>query len=153
MSDTAKKSLFDHINQITSVQNPKYWETLSDGDKKTWSNYMVIRFLSMKYDWIPVLSDIQKNIQELPPNILYKFLIDLLPKKKEYLKYIKGKNDDKYPKWVVELVSKYYECSINQADDYLSLLYDIKGGEAEILRILETYGSDPKEIKKLKLKV
>ena len=32
------KSLFDHIKQITNVQNPMYWESLDDGDKKTWSN-------------------------------------------------------------------------------------------------------------------
>ena len=38
------KSLFDHIKQITNVQNTLYWDSLSEGDKKTWSNYMVHRF-------------------------------------------------------------------------------------------------------------
>ena len=47
-----RKSLFDHITQITKVQNPKYWEQPSEEDKKTWSNYMVNRFLSMKPEWI-----------------------------------------------------------------------------------------------------
>jgi len=49
------KSLFDHIKQITNVQNPMYWESLDDGDKKTWSNYMVHRFLSMKSEWLVVV--------------------------------------------------------------------------------------------------
>ena len=53
------KSLFDHIKAITSVQSPTYWDTLEDDDKKTWSNYMVHRFLSMNPDWIEVLSEIQ----------------------------------------------------------------------------------------------
>ena len=55
-----KKSLFDHIKEITSVQNPNYWETLSEDDKKTWSNYMVHRFLSMKMEWIEVVNELQK---------------------------------------------------------------------------------------------
>ena len=28
------KSLFDHIKAITNEQNPDYWATLDDGDKK-----------------------------------------------------------------------------------------------------------------------
>ena len=29
-----KKSLFDHVNQVTSVQNPSYWDEISDDDNK-----------------------------------------------------------------------------------------------------------------------
>ena len=29
-----KKSLFDHVNQVTSVQNPNYWDEISDEDKE-----------------------------------------------------------------------------------------------------------------------
>ena len=54
------KSLFDHIKQITNVQNTLYWDSLEEGDKKTWSNYMVHRFLSMKSEWIQVVNEIQK---------------------------------------------------------------------------------------------
>ena len=67
-----KKSLFDHVNQVTAVQNPNYWEDISDEDKKTWSNYMVNRFLSMKPDWIDLVNEIQKY--PLEPKQLYKSL-------------------------------------------------------------------------------
>ena len=86
------KSLFDHIKAVTSEQNPNYWETLDEGDKKTWSNYMIHRFLSMNPDWIQVLSEIQPYTQVLEPKQLYLALIGLLPKGKYYLKYTKGKN-------------------------------------------------------------
>ena len=43
------KGLFDHIKAITSEQNPKYWDILEDDDKKTWSNYMVHRFLKTRF--------------------------------------------------------------------------------------------------------
>ena len=56
-----KKSLFDHINQITSVQNPNYWDEISEEDKKSWSNYMTHRFLSMKMEWVELVNE-YKNI-------------------------------------------------------------------------------------------
>jgi hypothetical protein len=71
-----KKSLFDHINQITSVQNPNYWNEISDEDKKTWSNYMTHRFLSMKSDWIELVNELQKY--NLSPNVLYKLYTNVL---------------------------------------------------------------------------
>ena len=77
-----KKSLFDHINQITSVQNPNYWDDISEEDKKTWSNYMTHRFLSMKMDWIEIVNEIQKY--QLEPKELYKFYTDILPKLSHY---------------------------------------------------------------------
>ena len=75
-----KKSLFDHINQITSVQNPNYWDEISDEDKKSWSNYMVNRFLSMKTDWIELVNELQKY--NLKPKELYKLYTNVLPKGK-----------------------------------------------------------------------
>ena len=30
-----RKGLFDHINQIKKIQNPKYWETLTEEDNKS----------------------------------------------------------------------------------------------------------------------
>ena len=55
-----RKSLFDHINQITATQNPNYWDEISDEDKKSWSNYMVNRFLSMNSDWMELVNELQK---------------------------------------------------------------------------------------------
>ncbi len=84
MKEHKSKTLFDHIKNITSVQNPNYWETLEEGDKKTWSNFMIHRFLSMNSEWIEVLSEIQPYTQTLEPKYLYLLLIGLLPKGKYY---------------------------------------------------------------------
>ena len=147
------KSLFDHIKAITSEQNPNYWETLSDADKKTWSNYMIHRFLSMNPDWIEILSEIQPYTQVLEPKQLYLSLIGLLPKGRYYLKYIKGKKEKKYESWVVDLLKEDYQCSFKQAEDYLEILYSTREGRENIKYICEKYGIDKKQITKLKLKV
>ena len=147
------KSLFDHIKAITSEQNPNYWETLDDGDKKTWSNYMIHRFLSMNKDWIQVLSEIQPYTQVLEPKQLYLALIGLLPKGKYYLKYTKGKNDNKYEGWLVELIIKEFSSSRKEALEYIEIFYATKEGRENIKYICEKYGIEKKQITKLKLKV
>ena len=149
----AKRTLFDHITNITSVQNPKYWDTLDDDSKKTFSNYMIHRFLSMNPDWIEVLSEIQPYTQSLEPKQLYLALIGILPKGRYYLKYVKGKKTDKYESWLVDLLKQDFNCSIKESEDYCEILYSTKEGRENIKYICEKYGVEPKLITKLKLKL
>ena len=144
-----KKSLFDHVNQVTSVQNPNYWDEISDEDKKTWSNYMINRFLSMKSDWIDLVNEVQKY--PLEPKDLYKVYTSILPKKRQWLRYVKGDKKMKYPKWGYEIVSKHLQCSMREANDAVEM-YDIShGGQAELGDILLKYGVEEKEVRKLGL--
>ena len=147
------KTLFDHIKAITSDQNPTYWDTLEEEDKKTWSNFMIHRFLSMNSEWIDLLSEIQPLTQTLEPKQLYLVMIGLLPKGKYYLKYVKGKGVGKYEKWLVDLIKQDYQCSSNQAEEYVEILYSTKEGREHIKYTCERYGIEKKLITKLKLKV
>ena len=127
--------------------------TLEDADKKTFSNYMVHRFLSMNPDWIDVLSEIQPYTQQLPPQLLYLTLIGIIPKGRYYLKYTKGKKDGKYESWLVDLLKQDFDCSKKEAEEYCEILYSTKEGRENIKYICERYGTDKKQITKLKLKV
>ena len=143
------KSLFDQIKQITDVQNPNYWSDISDEDKKSWSNYMVNRFLSMKMDWIDIVNEVQKY--DLEPEIVYKLYTNIFPKGKQWLKYIKGDKKMKYPKWVYEIVSKHLQCSMREASDAVEM-YDIShGGQSELIDILMKYGKTEQECRKIGL--
>ena len=55
-------NLFSHLKQIKEVQNPDYWDTLSDTEKKTWSTFMINRYLSMNIDWIDTIAEVQPYI-------------------------------------------------------------------------------------------
>jgi len=147
------KSLFDHIKAVTNEQDPKYWDKLEEADRKSWSNYMVLRFLSMKYEWVETIAAVQPYLQEVPPKAMYLAMIDLLPKGRHFMKYMKPKTADKYEGWLVELVANHYEVSKLEAESYLKILYNSKSGKERILQISEDYGTDPKIIKKLKIKV
>ena len=149
----AVKKLFDHINAITSEQDPKYFDKLSEEDLKSWSNFMINRFLSMKPEWVTQIADIQPYIQEAPPRAVYLALIGLIPKTRAFLKYMKPASADKYENWVIELVARKYEVSLTEAEDYVHILYQTTAGKTHIKEIAEAYGTDPKQITKLKLKI
>ncbi len=147
------KSLFDHIKAITQEQRIDYWDTLEEGDKKTWSNYMIHRFLSMNPDWIEVLSEIQPYTQVLEPRNLYLTLIGLIPKGRYYLKYTKGKKENKYESFLIDILIQDFQCSTKEAEDYCEILYATREGRENLKYICEKYGIDKKQITKLKLKV
>jgi hypothetical protein len=152
MSDKPK-TLFDHLTAITKDQDPKYWDKLEESDKKTWSNFMIHRFLSMNSDWIEVLSEIQPYTQTLEPKQLYLVLIGIIPKGRYFLKYTKGKNENKYEGWLVDLVKKDFQCSKKESEEYLEILYSTREGRENIKYICEKYGVESKQITKLKLKI
>ena len=149
MATVKKKSLFDHIKQITDVQNPNYWNDISDDDKKSWSNYMVNRFLSMKMEWVDFVNEVQRY--PLEPKELYKVYTDILPKKRQWLKYVKGDKKMKYPNWVYEIVSKHLQCSLREAKDAVEMYEISAGGQAELVDILLKHGKTEDECRKIGL--
>ena len=146
-----RKSLFDHINQITAVQNLNYWDKISDEDKKSWSNYMTHRFLSMKTDWIELVNEVQKY--NLQPKELYKLYINTLPKRKQWLKYIKRRNKMEYPNWLINIVSNDMEISKQEAYDAIEMYYLTEGGMLELGQLAQKWGIEPKKIEKAGLNV
>ena len=107
------KSLFDHINHVTQKQTQTYWDDMTDADKKSWSNYMVNRFLSMKMEWIEVVNELQKY--NLKPEELYKLYTNILPKGKQWLKYIKGDKQMEHPQCLINLVALDMKSSKKEA--------------------------------------
>ena len=138
------KSLFDHINHITSKQTKGYWDSLNETEKKQWSNYMINRFLSMKMEWTDFVNEIQKL--KLDSYQLYVVYSSILPKGKQYLKYIKKKKDPIYNTQVVQKISEYFEISQSESEDYLKLL-----SKKQIRELVSKYGYTDKELKQMGL--
>ena len=143
----ANKSLFDHINSIYQEQKKNYFQTLTDGDKKTYSAYMVNRFLSMNIHQLPLVNEIQKYT--LPNEAHYLFFATTVPRGKQYNKYVKAAKETKYEEWLVTLVARHYCVSELEAISYLDIYY--KDDKPALRSLCEKYGVDPKVIKKAKL--
>ena len=149
----AAKKLFDHLNAITSEQDPKYFDKLSEEDLKSWSNFMINRFLSMKPEWVELIATLLPLTQTLQPKEMYKLYISVIPKGKYFLKYIKGKGENKYEEFLVDLIKKDFQCSEKEANEYIEVLYSTREGRENIKYICEKYAIPKKEVTKLKLKI
>lgn len=144
-------SLFDHIKAVTQTQDKKYWDKLDESDRKSWSSYMVFRFLSMNPEWVTTVAQLQPYLQEVPPKACYLALIDVIPKTRAFLKYMKAKGEDTYEKWLVELFNKHYNTSTLESEEYVKILYSTKSGRERIKELCTMYGIESKQITKLKL--
>jgi len=147
MSETIKaKSLFDHLSGITDKKVS--WESLSEVDRKSFSPYMVNRFLSMNMDYIELINEFQKyTIGELSNRDVYKLYLDLLPKQKQFNKYIKGKKTDTYQTELVEILSKHFLISEKETLEALDMYHETS--LLPLKEIMKKYGKTEKEITKL----
>ena len=136
-------TIVDWMNQLLVHKKP--WEEHSETDRKKFSPFIINRWLSMDTDFIEIVNYFQKySIGQLKPREVYKWYCDILPKGKRFNKYIKGKKSKKYEDWLIKLLSNYYNCSKLQVTEYLELI-----DKQELKTILEMYGTDKKQIKKV----
>ena len=146
MSEKKAATLFDHLSFITDKKVS--WDSLSDVDKKSFSPYMINRFLSMNRDFIELVNEFQKyTIGTLESREVYKLYSDVLPKQKQFNKYIKGKKSDKYNPELVELIANHYLISEQVAVEYLDMLFETILNTVK--EIVKKYGKSDKEISKL----
>ena len=137
------KSIFQHLSGIK--EKKESWTSLSDMDKKSFSPFIINRWLSMNMDLLPIVNILQKyTIGFLSARDVYKVYLDFLPKKKTFDKYIKGSKSSKYNKDVLEYLSKWYGVSQREVTDYLEIL-----SKDDVINILMKYGLTEKESKKV----
>ena len=137
------KTIFQHLSGIK--EKKESWTSLSDMDKKSFSPFIINRWLSMNLDLLPIVNILQKyTIGFLSARDVYKVYLDFLPKQKTFDKYIKGSKSSKYNKDVLEYLSKWYGVSQREVTDYLEIL-----SKDDVISILTKYGLTDKEAKKL----
>jgi hypothetical protein len=144
------KELFDFLNGITTDQSTEFFDNLNDAEKKKYKNsrYMLHRFLSMNVNYSQVVNAVQKY-SAIPDRAHYLFLTNMLPKGKQYNKYIKGEKDERYETWLVELVAKHFNVSKVEAIQYLEIYYT--QNKDALIMLCKNYGIDSKTLKKAKL--
>ena len=136
-------TIIDWINQL--LVNKKHWNDFTVDEQKKFSPFIINRWLSMDKDFIEIVNEFQKYaIGTLESREVYKWYCDVLPQGKRFNRYIKGKSDKKYDKELIDIISKYFECSKLQTKEYLQLI-----SHNELIEILEKYGIENKKIKRL----
>jgi hypothetical protein len=135
------KTIFDHLAGITFKKTK--WEDLTESDQKSFSPYLINRWLSMSPQLIEIVDMFQHyTIGPLSKEHVYKLYYDILPKGKFFTKYIKGKKSDKYNKELISFLAKHYQVSKSESEEYISLL-----SKDKISTICKKYDKTDKEIK------
>lgn len=139
------KSLFDHIKGVTFRKTK--WEELSDEDAKSWSNYMIARFFSMEPEFVEVINEFQTYSNGiLSSKDYYKLLLDILPKKSIFLKYIKSKHKMEIESEILSIFCNHFELGRNEVYEYIRFLKE--NNQQELIDILKQYGTPEADITK-----
>lgn len=147
MSEVKVKTLFDHLSGMTDKKVK--WSTLTDADKKSFSSYMINRWLSMNVNYIELVNELQKYTLSgiLNSEQVYRLYYEILPKQKSFNKYIKADKATKYSEQLVDLIANHYLISTTEALDYIDILYT--SGSNQLTDIIKLYGKNDKEVKSL----
>ena len=70
----------------------------------------------------------------------------ILPKGKQYLKYIKKKKGTIYSTQVIQKIAEYFKISQSESEDYLNLL-----SKEQVRELVSKYGYTSKELKQIGL--
>jgi hypothetical protein len=109
-------NIFNILNYITWDKKP--WDKLTNEEKSCVQPFMINRYISMNKNYIEAANIVQKY--NLTPKSLYEYYIEIIPKRKTFLKYIKG--NKKIDSNVIELLSNHLECSQREIKDFIELI-------------------------------
>ena len=133
-------TLWQWLEQITLKKED--WNSFTEDQQSSFNSYMVHRFVSMYYGYIDI-ANIAQKIPLTEKEKVYTIYKTMLPKKKVYLKYVKNENKTNYQE-LAEYIADYFECSLGEADEYISLLQEVG-----VRSILWKMGVDDDETEKL----
>tara|TARA_R100000005_G_C4907037_1_gene146496 strand:+ start:311 stop:760 length:450 start_codon:yes stop_codon:yes gene_type:complete len=141
-------TIFDHIAGIS--QRKKSWDKLSEADQKSFTPYIINRWLSMHPDLIETVDALQQyTIGPLSKKHVYQLYYDILPNASVRAKYIKGKKVNKYNKDLIRFVKDHYQINSQEAEEYIGIFIRTNSGIQSLIDVMKTYGKTEKEIKKL----
>jgi len=142
------KGLFDHLKAIyLEPYDPKYFDNMTEVDKKTFSTYMINRYLSMNPEWLFITNIVQQYSFDMTSEALYKVYANFIPKGRTFLKWVKGKKEKKYNKELIELISLYYEVPQREAINYITIFLSKPEWTERLVEICRMYGNTDEEIK------
>jgi hypothetical protein len=109
-------NIFTILNYIT--WDKKLWDELTPEEKNCVQPFMINRYISMDKNYIEAVNVFQKY--NLSPKSVYEFYLEIIPKRKTFLKYIKS--NKKSDQNILLLLSKHLQCSEREIKEYLDLI-------------------------------
>ena len=140
------KNIFDFLKNICYTKDKNFFKNLSEEEKKDYNIFMIQKWLSMEPKYINFISFVDKYAFNCLDKQMYdRLMMEVLPKKQIYFKYIKKDKSKEKDDIVIEYLSKKYEISKQQAQEYNQFL-----SKEDKQELLESFGVEEKIIKKVK---
>jgi len=143
-----KLGLFDHIKHIRTEQSPDYYNNLSEENRKTFDHFMILRALSMDSNIVQEMAFLYRYFDKIPSPQFYKLLISLVPKNDRWVPWVKTKII-KHSSNLISLISKYYDISKRQANEYINIFVSTDSGLEKLTDLCLSTGLNEKEVEKL----
>ena len=140
------KTIFEQLGDITYKKTNS--DTYTESDWKSYTPYMINRWVSMNPAAIDIVNVIQKHYS-LSKRMHFKLYSDIFPKQKLYTRYIKAPKNAKYTPELISIVSSHFEISKSETKEYLDLFFSDNLRILELKSILKKYGHTDKDIKKM----
>ncbi len=132
---------FDFVKEITLHKSPA--DSFIEAEWNLFQPFIIGKFLSMNTQLLDIVNYIQMlNISDKKQ--LYTIYKELIPIDKTYYPFIKKTVTPKENSELVNILKEYFEMSSSEMKEALPLL-----NKQVITEILQGYGYDDKEIKKL----
>ena len=146
MRQKMSKTIFEQLGDITYKKTNS--DTYTESDWKSYTPYMINRWVSMNPAAIDIVNVIQKHYS-LSKRMHFKLYSDIFPKQKLYTRYIKAPKNAKYTPELISIVSSHFEISKSETKEYLDLFFSDNLRILELKNILKKYGHTDKDIKKI----
>lgn len=139
-----QKNIFDHLNNLTIGKDKTYYKNLTEKERKDYNLFMLQRYISMDKRFTNFISFIDKYVFNCYDKEMYnKLMMKVLPNERIYFQYIKKNKSEKIDKLIIELLSKKFEISQREAEEYIQYL-----DNKDIVELLRSYAVEEKIIKK-----
>lgn len=121
--------LFDYLKALT--EKNEFLNFDDEEIKKGYNCFLINRFVSMAEVFTQVVNEINR-FPDIPKETHFRYLFSILPKRKQFFKYIKKKKDLSQTEKII--IANHFEVGLTDAERYINIL-----SEKEIKEILELY--------------
>ena len=107
---------FDWLKQITVEKRD--WSSFTEEEQSGFNSFIINKALSFNKSYIQVVE--MAMLYPMPPDKLYDFYKDIIPKKPMWNKWVKSNvnwNDEE-----LQILATYFECSVREVKDFFEIL-------------------------------
>lgn len=107
---------FEWIKQITVEK--REWNSFTEDEQSGFNSFIINKTLSFNKEYIQIVEIAM--MYPMPPDKLYDFYKDTIPKKSIWNKWIKSQ--EVFNEEELKFISEYFECSTREVKDFIGFL-------------------------------